>query len=239
MRALAISSIAAAVIVSGCGSLEPPTSPDPPVAAVIPADGDDHTLAQCPSAAQVARLNLEVGFDEQIRNDPLVCTAATGSLDLSHRQLYIYATLLALQRITFTEPLPWTDGRSLWEWFSSFRPRIAVTRSGLAMCSPCNRVSPRLVIPLPRQTAINWTNVARLIGGLVHEARHIEVGDHPCGTKDRRVDDLGAFGVHNLTYEWIAQHLASGEVPDDVRSAARSWACEQRSSAFCNDQCPQ
>jgi hypothetical protein len=238
MRAITLASIiAAAAIVSGCRNLEPPTSPGPPTAGVISTDVDDVTLAQCPTAAEIAGLNLDVRFEEQIRNDPLVCTAASGSLDLSHRQLYIYTTLLALQRLTFTEPLPWTDGQSLWQWFSSFRPRIAVMTSGLAMCSPCSRTTATLVIPVPRQTAINWTNVARLVGAFAHEARHIEVGGHPCGTRDQRVDDLGAFGVHNLTYAWIADYLMNPEVPAETRSAARGWACEQRNSAFCNDRC--
>ncbi len=224
---------------AGClGSTpEAPTSPTPPVGAGIvpPSEPNDAGLAVCPSAAQIASLALDVGFDPALRSGTLLCRMSDGSVDLTHRQLYVYVTLLTMRELRFSRALPWTDA-TLWDWFSALRPRLAVVASGIAMCSPCGRASPTLVIPVPQETPITWRNVARSVGGFAHEARHIEVGGHPCGTRDNRVDDLGAFGVHNLVYQWVANY-SEGPVPDEARQAARVWACEQRNSAFCSDRC--
>ena len=80
-------------------------------------------------------------------------------------------------------------------------------------------------------TPINWHNVVRFIGTLAHEARHIEVGHHPCeGIKDQRVADMQAFGVHNSVYTWVAEYIADGIVTQSDRDAARTWACQPRIS---------
>jgi hypothetical protein len=215
-----------------------PTDRQIPLTVAIPLpDVDDPVLAACPSASQIAAFPLVVDFAAEIRSQPLVCRASSGSADLSHRQLYVYVVLLSMEKLRFSRALPWTD-KTLWAWFVDLHPRISVVTSGLAMCSPCNRGGATLVIPMPTQTAINWRNVVRSIGGYAHEARHIEVGGHPCGTRDRLVADLQAFGVHNQVYEWVASHIVDGVVDDAVRDAARGWACEQRNSAFCEDRCP-
>ena len=140
---------------------------------VSPPGTDDPSLATCPSAAVIASFPIEVTFAPEITNQRMVCTRASGSANLTQRQLYVYATLLAMDNLRFTRPLPWTS-ESLWAWFAGLRPRIAVRTSGDLSGSPCSRGRAQLNVALTSDTPINWQNVVHFIGGLAHEARHIE-----------------------------------------------------------------
>src|SRR5262245_59676048 len=98
----------------------------PPGAVPIPPPGpDDPVLAVCPSGAEIAALGLEIAFAPDIQNAALTCRAAEGSVDLTQRQQFVYAAVMAMGKLRFTRPLPWTH-LSLWEWFSALRPRISV-----------------------------------------------------------------------------------------------------------------
>jgi hypothetical protein len=220
------------------------SSGPPPGAVPIPPPGpDDPTLAACPSPEDVTRIGVEITLAPEIQNLPLVCRAAEGSVDLTQRQHFVYAALLAMDKLRFTRPLPWTN-QSLWGWFSGLRPRILVKTTGNTSCGPCFPGG----APFPGGATLNmlvvtdmpiiWHNIVRFLGTLAHEARHIEVGHHPCyGGRDHRVADMQAFGVHNSVYTWVAEYTVEGIVTQSDRDAARTWACRQRSSAFCNDRC--
>ena len=209
----------------------------PPGAVPVPPPGsDDPSLAACPSADVIASFPIEITFAPEITNQPLVCTVAAGSADLTQRQLFVYAALLAMDKLRFTRPLPWTN-ESLWAWFAGLRPRLSVRTSGGASCGPCFPGRAQLNLALPVDTPVNWHNIIYFLGGLAHEARHIEIGGHVCGVRDRRVADMHAFGVHNSVYTWVADYVADGIVTQADREAARIWACQQRNSAFCDDRC--
>jgi hypothetical protein len=88
----------------------------------------------------------------------------------------------------------------------------------------------------PRST-YSWADIAGTAALLVHEARHIEVGNHRCGNNDYKVDDLEAFGVHYSYRVWVSQHTDTATFPAEYRPYL-DWAnCAMRNSAFCNDRC--
>ena len=72
---------------------------------------------------------------------------------------------------------------------------------------------------------------------IVHEARHIEVGDHPCGARDNRADDLMAFGVHYFYRVWVERHTSPDQFPAELRAQLATQNCQMRNSAFCHDSC--
>jgi len=220
-----------------------PSGPPPGAVPIPPPGPDDPTLAACPSPEGVTTIGVEITLAPEIQNLPLVCRAAEGSVDLTQRQHFVYAALRAMDKLRFTRPLPWTN-QSLWGWFSGLRPRILVKASGTTSCGPCfpgGAPFPggaTLNMLVTSDTPINWHNIVQFLGALAHEARHIEVGHHPCeGIRDQRVADMQAFGVHNSVYTWVAEYIVEGIVTQSDRDAARTWACQQRSVAFCHDRC--
>src|SRR5438876_4314136 len=82
----------------------------------------DQDLARCPTAAEVASVSakLTLIFDADPTGPALVCNAFSGSANLTLLQRRAYNTVLAMQRIGFDAPLPWTAPAtaSLWDWFT-------------------------------------------------------------------------------------------------------------------------
>jgi hypothetical protein len=111
--------------------------------------------------------------------------------------------------------------------------------AGTSNCSNCQRGTAELNINMsadPRST-YSWADIAGTAALLVHEARHIEVGNHRCGNNDYKVDDLEAFGVHYSYRVWVSQHTDTATFPAEYRPYL-DWAnCAMRNSAFCNDRC--
>jgi len=71
----------------------------------------------------------------------------------------------------------------------------------------------------------------------MHEARHIEVGNHRCGNNDFQPEDLEAFGVHYYFLLWTARHTDAATFPPEYRPYLEWSTCLMRNSAFCNGSC--
>ncbi|MBP8295384.1 MAG: hypothetical protein KAX84_04700, partial [Burkholderiales bacterium] len=82
----------------------------------------DQDLQRCPTPAELASVNarLTLTFANDPQGQVLVCTAAAGSANLSLLKKRAYNSLLAMQRLNFDTPLPWTSPptASLWDWFT-------------------------------------------------------------------------------------------------------------------------
>ena len=70
---------------------------------------------------------------------------------------------------------------------------------------------------------------------LIHEARHIEVGQHPCeGSHDNLISDLGAAGCQNLFKQFLVRHSDPAQVPPEYRPTLLWEACIHR-EGFCQE----
>jgi hypothetical protein len=233
--------IGVALVTSTCGGSTPisPGQPDPR-GIPVPAKPIDAPLAACPSAAELASLSgLNVALDSGLLGGPLVCRAATGSADLNEMQRFIYRTLLFLRQTEFDAPLPWTD-KSAWMWLTDLNPRILFFESpGSRSCSgPCLKGTAQLNMTMQTGVPLTWLNVMATAAVIVHEARHIEIGGHPCnGTLDNRADDLLAFGAHYYYRVWVERHTSPDRFPTELRAQLAADNCTMRTSVFCNDPC--
>ena len=180
---------------------EPPSPPSVRVPAPV-------GPTACPTRAEIAGLDLEVSFEGYIGAET-ACRAADGSLDLSVVQKNVYRALLFMQRVEFDAPLPWTD-RTLWQWFRSaingIRIRLDIPTHGC--CSPAR------VINLLGTGADESTIPTGYMEMMVHEARHAEGVPHNCGNFDRRISDMGAYGVQYSLLIWLGTHWP-GATPEE------------------------
>ena len=84
-------------------------------------------LASCPTASEIAAIDARIRIT--IEGDP---TAGTGVCGMTQLRARAYQTLRVIQRLHFTEQLPWTS-ESLWGWFTGaidgIRFRSDITQS--------------------------------------------------------------------------------------------------------------
>jgi hypothetical protein len=218
-----------------------PTSPD----AVLPLCEEAGPLPPvfswadmpCPTADEVATVRREIAITfKDPPWSPVVCRAGQGpGEELTYYEERLYSALLFMRTVRFDAPLPWTT-LSLYDWFRNAIQGIVVeTGDSSYCCSPPKVIHAGL---RPRSSTEPWRRTADTMGtsGLVHEARHADVGiPHTCPTnqnKDGKISDLGAFGVQNLLMTWIAEHSdASAEMREWNRWAAKN----HRLAAFCQE----
>jgi hypothetical protein len=210
-------------------------------------------IDRCPTAAEIAAIDADVTLT--FSGDPtagtLVCRADQGSADLSLLQERAYQSLLVMRQLEFDQPLPWTS-LSLFDWFTSVIHGVHFG-SDLQYSSCCNPAGVmNLVTSLFALETDRWLqaedadeNVQSLMVLMIHEARHAEGYGHTCGTRDRTVSELGAFGVQYWTYVWLASHsdpafmTPGGSQPDLYRQINRDKAVaylvnsDEHGSPFC------
>jgi hypothetical protein len=223
------------LLLLSCG--RPAPSPSAPVVpascglpplAVIPT-----SVYPCPSKADVETINAEIPI--VIRADPTAgtqaCRATDGSADLTDEQKLLYLQLLYMRRLSFSQPLPWTNQR-LYDWFRGTIRGISMeVGNGESNCSSQEKIIHLVYKPGYVRGPLTLERLDP--EGLVHEARHAVGFPHTCGALDRTVDQMGAFGVQYLFLNLMA--TASGEpLEDRGYYAMRAW--ELRTSAFC-DEC--
>lgn len=217
----------------------------------------DDLLARCPTRTEVAWVakRYKLTFvQDPTESAGLVCTSVAGSGDLTLLQLRAYQALLLLHTFEFDTPLPWAPGvpgdvpPRLGDWLRStirgvtFRGDVAyssccdpagivnVSATGMAALATNRWVDPR-----------SGTGMEGLVGLIVHEARHAEVGGHTCGVDDGTPEELGAWGVQYYLVEWLASHLVDPSyldapaplAPDYYRDSARDSARYLLSTRFC------
>ena len=178
----------------------------PPVRNLAPVD---QFLAACPTRDQIASVDAELRLSfesDPTADEPLACTAAAGSRDLSPMKKRVYNSLRLMQQIQFDQPLPWTK-EPLYRWFTANVKGIRF-RSDIANSLCCNpdRTLGIATTNLVIKFSDRWVEPA-LGGGLdgfilllVHEARHADRHPHTCGTKDQTLDEMGSWGVQYLPW---------------------------------------
>jgi hypothetical protein len=175
----------------------------------------DLFLERCPTREQIASIDadLRLRFEaDPTAGDPLSCTAAAGSRDLTPMKKRVYNTLLVIRQLQFDRPLPWTK-LSLYEWLTrairGIRFRDDIKNS--SCCDPgrvINLIASRSAVAMTDRwvepTLGNGLDVWVLL--LLHEARHADGFPHTCGTKDQTLEELGAWGVQYYLAQWLAHH---------------------------------
>jgi hypothetical protein len=190
----------------------PDSMPAPVPEDLAPAD---HFLSKCPTREQVRSVDgdLRLQFESDPTGDePLACTTAAGSRDLSPMKKRVYNTLLLMKQLEFDRPLPWTR-QPLYRWFidtvDGIRFRSDIRNS--SCCQPARTISMAVTNLVIRHTD-RWVEPA-VRGGLdgfllvlVHEARHAQGLPHTCGSKDQTLDEMGSWAVQYYLARWLAEH---------------------------------
>jgi hypothetical protein len=185
--------------------------PDPSPQNLAPVD---LFLKKCPTLDQLASVDadLRLAFEsDPTKDEPLACTANGGSRDLSPMKRRVYNSLLLMRQIQFDRPLPWTK-EPLYRWLvgaiNGIRFRGDITNS--SCCNPERTVAITTAVSI--RSTDRWVEPA-MHGGLdgfilvlVHEARHAQGAIHTCGTKDRRLDEMGSWAVQYYLARWLAEH---------------------------------
>jgi hypothetical protein len=232
-----------------------PTLPAPtplPVGATV-----DALVASCPSAAEVRQIDadLHLSFEgDPTAGQPLRCTAAAGSADLTPWQERVYNSFRAAKLLSFDAPLPWTQ-RPIYQWLAATVQGIRLrTDTNLSFCCSPARVINISVSPnscLLFGGTRRWVAVGGPCGMdgflavVVHEARHAEGPGHTCGTNDNTIAEMGAWAVQYWFLRWIGEHAGSFLTPGDgtpstgfYRDVALAQAQNLCSTRFCQDRCP-
>lgn len=178
----------------------------------------DTLIASCPPAADVAAINagLSLSFESDPTGGTLVCTAATGSANLTRAQERAYQALRVMRQLQFTRSLPWTS-LQLYAWLKQqivgirFRGDISLS----FCCSPARVIN----IQLQNLVALSTTRwidpqigsgLNSLVAVITHEARHSEGPGHTCaGGNDATYRELGAWGIQRDLYLWEALYSTS------------------------------
>jgi hypothetical protein len=205
----------------------------------------DQLLARCPTAAEAAAIDADfkLALDADPTKGTLVCTVAGGSADLTLLQRRIYQTVQVARRLTFSKPLPWTS-KPLYDWLRGaikgirFRTDIALSYC----CDPANTIDVRVADNTYVMLTDRWVDPARF-GGLVdtlvllvHEARHNEGFLHTCGSNDKTIAELGAWGVQYQFLNWLADYADPAFLTDaSLTQIYKSDAESIRKTRFCNE----
>ena len=190
----------------------------------------DQIIARCPTSAEVAGIQARtpITFDATVLGGPLVCTAAAGSADLNAVQMRTFQSLLVLNELRFSQPLPWTP-LTLGDWFAHAIRGVKVSNlpfgTGGFCCDPAGVIvvgNPG-ILDISRfvDPARNWNGpVQAMLETLVHEARHAEGPVHQCPPDDNTISEYGAWGVQYAFNAWVALFSGSFMTSPDIHPAA-------------------
>lgn len=198
----------------------------------------DVRVQRCPTAAEVATVKeIRFTLGPVAAARPLVCRASEGSADLTYHKLRYVQALILMKELRFDEPLPWTP-KPLYDWFRD--PGVGIYLEMEEGLSSCCRAGPDVDLKMGTSTSeppIDADTVIIAMALLIHEARHLEVGQHPCNQRrwDNRVDDLGSWGTQVRFYEWLALHADHAQMPAEFREVYLHRACTFRYHLFCQE----
>lgn len=231
-----------------------------PASATVHVVKNLNTLSsRCPSVADLQTIDRDLRL--VWRSDPtagsVACRTADGSRDLTVMQARVYRALNTMRHLSFTEPLPWTRD-PVYRWFTrtvrglDFRSDVAASNC----CSADKLINIRAVVsPVPsggqqgfglaitasNQMPTDFRMLAAFLQLLVHEARHADGKRHTCGPSDQTMEEMGSWGAAHAFQTWIADKMAPGLVPDDVRANLRQQAdqiCRTRICGGCKTPRP-
>jgi hypothetical protein len=214
----------------------------------------DQVLARCPTVQEVAAINgdLRLSFEADPTAEQLVCTAATGSADLTLLQRRIYQTLVVTKQLQFSQPLPWTD-KPLYSWLVSaikgirFRSEIGNSYC----CDPKDTINVRVASNVAFVTTDRWVNPQSGVGLMdtmvlfVHEARHNQDYRHTCAmiqngtpipnTNDKTIAEMGAWGVQYYLDTWLANYSDPGFINDPYYRQLALADAKTTRERFCDE----
>jgi hypothetical protein len=181
---------------------------------LLPATTIDDYLGTCPTPPEIARIDSDLRLE--FLDDPTAgtrpCSAGAGSADLSRMKLRVYQALLLMQRLEFNSPLPWTTSATLYEWFVGVVRGIRFS-SSFSISSCCNPARVLNVVTglasfqeSSNTPGVRSQTIVSTMGLFLHEARHAEGWRHSCGTDDRTIDEMAAWGVQYYWNLWASNH---------------------------------
>jgi len=206
----------------------------------------DALLGRCPTPAELASVDssLSMKFTSDPTSGTLVCTAASGSRDLTLFQVRTYQAVLMLTWIRFDAPLPWTN-LTLDVWFAhaihGIESRSDAQYSFCCLPGGVIAIQTNNLAVLDKSLPL-WESVRWLAALFIHEARHNEGFGHTCATgpragqNDNTVAELGAWGVQYYFYVWLAEHTDHGVVPKADQAIARAEAADMLGRFFCQPE---
>jgi len=104
-------------------------------------------------------------------------------------------------------------------------------------CDPDNRIVLKSDL-LGQASHATWYDpqsgigLSNLVGLIVHEARHAEIGGHTCGHDDQTLEELGSWGVQYYYFTWLAEHSA-GWLTEQQKTGA-SYSADVALERICN-----
>jgi hypothetical protein len=183
------------------------------LATATPVENIETLLSTCPSDLELDRFNTDfhILFDSADPFPPYECQDGTGPGGQVNPKLALYQGLRAIHALQFSQALPWTE-HGLYEWLREAIHGIVVTDTEYSHCCAAGKkivLKADLLYQLDYQV---WGNpqsgggLMGLIGLIVHEARHAEIGGHTCGSDDCTLEELGAWGVQYYLYLYMAEN---------------------------------
>lgn len=192
----------------------------------------DEFLQTCPTREDVQSVDkdLHLYFDYDPTGGRKVCSSANGSADLTLLQERAYQSLLAMKKIAFSKPLPWTP-KSVYDWFIQdtgvkgirFSGGAGPTVAGLCCDADHNILisivqnmssmgfgSNLWISPVDPPYKAFASNMLSTIALYVHEGRHSQGFAHDCGSenKDANPEELSAYGAQYYFDVWMSKYLA-------------------------------
>ncbi|OGO18592.1 MAG: hypothetical protein A2Z14_12040 [Chloroflexi bacterium RBG_16_48_8] len=170
-------------------------------------------LSTCPTESELNRFNtdFDILFDSTIPFPPYGCQNGTGPDGEVNPKLTLYQGLRVIHALHFNQPLPWTE-LSLYEWLKGAIHGIVITDAEFSHCCAAGK---QIVLKgdlLYQPDYQIWVNpqsgggLIGLIGLIVHEARHAEIGGHTCGLDDATLEELGAWGTQSYLFLYLAEN---------------------------------
>jgi hypothetical protein len=206
-------------------------TPDPVIASATPVQNIEILLSTCPSESELERFtsDFHILFDEKISYPPYDCHNGKGPEGEVNPRLAFFQGLRVIHALQFNKPLPWTD-LTLYQWLKGAIRGIVITDAEYSHCCTSDMeivLKADLLLQPDYQFWINpqsGSGLIGLIGLIVHEARHAEVGGHTCGSDDATLEELGAWGTQYYLFLYMAQNAHPGFFTEDQRQIALNHA---------------
>jgi hypothetical protein len=200
----------------------------------------DALMSSCPTACELAWFDssFDILFDDAAGLPAYACQDGLDPNGGVNPRLAVYQALRAMAALSFDQPLPWTD-LDLYAWLHNAIHGIKLTTTSVSYCcDPQNRIVLKADL-LSQPSQASWYDpqygigVANLVGLIVHEARHAEIGGHTCGHDDLTLEELGAWGVQYYYFTWLAEHTPEGMLtPYQIQTA--QYDAQVALSRICN-----
>jgi hypothetical protein len=196
-----------------------------------PVENIEVLLSTCPSETELERFKTDfhILFDDTISFPPYECHNGAGSNGQVNPRLALFQALRVIHALQFNQPLPWTD-LSLYQWLRGAINGIVITDTEYSHCCTADT---EIVLKADLFTQPDyrfWINpqsgcgLIGLIGLIVHEARHAEVGGHTCGLDDETLEELGAWGTQYYLFLYMAENSPPTFFNVDQQQIALNYA---------------